>query len=108
MANIGSDVQSTSVELVSVIEEMKERKAQLDQQISLEEKEVERLLREREALENHLSSLSTSLSQKRKASNNLNCKISETYTAFKTILDASRTLLSTAKEESSVLRNSVK
>ncbi|KAK7197121.1 sjogren s syndrome nuclear autoantigen 1 [Novymonas esmeraldas] len=104
MAALGSDVQSTSVELVSVIERMKERKTWLDEQISTEEAEQERVLAEMRSMQARLALLKESLAKKHAVRAELERTITETYSAFKNILDASKKLLSTAKEESSALK----
>lgn len=104
MAALGSDVQATSVELVSVIEKMKERKTWLDEQIAAEEVECERVTAEMHAMQERLTALKASLTKKQAVRTDLERTISETYAAFKSILDASKKLLTTAKEESSVLK----
>lgn len=104
MAALGSDVQATSVELVSVIEKMRERKVLLDEHISVEEAERDRLMSELRAMQTKLAALDDSLARKRAVRTDLDRSISETYSAFKNILDASKKLLSAAKEESSALR----
>ncbi|CBZ30551.1 conserved hypothetical protein [Leishmania mexicana MHOM/GT/2001/U1103] len=104
MAALGSDVQATSVELVSVIEKMKERKTLLEEQISAEETEYEGVLAEVRAMQERLAALKDSLAKKQAVRADLERTISETYSAFKSILDASKKLLSTAKEESSALK----
>jgi sjoegren syndrome nuclear autoantigen 1 len=104
MAALGSDVQATSVELVSVIEKMRERKTMLDEYISAEEAERERLVNELRAMQAKLAALDESLARKRAVRTDLDRTIAETYSAFKSIVDASKKLLTTAKEESSALR----
>ncbi|GET92509.1 hypothetical protein, conserved [Leishmania tarentolae] len=104
MAALGSDVQATSVELVSVIEKMKERKMVLEEQIAAEETEYEGVLAELRAMQERIASLKDSLAKKQAVRADLERTISETYAAFKSILDASKKLLSTAKEESSALK----
>ncbi|KPA82580.1 hypothetical protein ABB37_03611 [Leptomonas pyrrhocoris] len=104
MAALGSDVQTTSVELVSVIEKMRERKALLDEHISAEEAEREHLVSELRVMQAKLTALDDSLARKRAVRTDLDRTIAETFSAFKSILDASKKLLSTAREESSALR----
>lgn len=104
MAALGSDVQATSVELVAVIEKMRERKGLLDEHISAEETERERLVQELRVMQARVAALDDSLARKRAVRTDLDRTIAETYSAFKNILDASKKLLSTAKEESSSLR----
>ncbi|KPI85293.1 hypothetical protein ABL78_5660 [Leptomonas seymouri] len=104
MAALGSDVQATSVELVSVIEKMRERKMLLDEHISTEEAERDNVVKELRALQAKLTALDESLARKRAVRAELDRSITETFSAFKGILEASKKLLSTAREESSALR----
>ncbi|KAH9589356.1 hypothetical protein LSM04_007344 [Trypanosoma melophagium] len=105
MASLGSDVQATSNELVSVIEEMKERRAELDQSIRREEEERTRLLTEIKALNARLTSIDESLRRKMEAKSDLDKVIHDTSDAFRKILDASKQLLSNVREESSGIRH---
>ncbi|KAG5494170.1 hypothetical protein JKF63_02005 [Porcisia hertigi] len=107
MAALGSDVQATSVELVSVIERMKEQKTWIEEQISAEEAEYESVLAKARIMQERLTALKDSLAKKQAVRADLERTISETYSAFKSILDASKKLLSTAKEESSVLKSQI-
>eukprot|EP00796_Vickermania_ingenoplastis_P004433 gene4433-3232_t len=104
MASLGSDVQSTSIELVSLIEDMKERSAELDAYILQEEEEKLRIMAEVKSLEARLAVVNDSLKRKREAKEGLDRVLHQTFDAFKGILDNSKQLLSTAKEESSLMR----
>lgn len=104
MAALGSEVQSTSTELVSIIEEMKDQRRQLDIHIKAEEEEKTRLLREMKALEARIKLVDESLAVKHRARSELDRTISDTSDAFKNIVEASRKLLNSAREESTQLQ----
>lgn len=100
MASLGSDVQSTSIELVSIIEEMRERKKGLDAEIARDEEEKKKIILDMKALEQRLNDVNESLRTKARTSNELNASINSTYAAFKEIVIASQDLLNSAKESS--------
>lgn len=104
MASLGSDVQSTSIELVSIIEDMRERSTELEGYILQEEEEKLRIMTEIKALESRLAVIDDSLKRKKEAKEGLDKVLAQTFQAFKGILDHSRKLLSTAKEESSLIK----
>lgn len=104
MAALGSDVQSTSIEIVSVIEDMRDKSSELESYILQEEEEKIQILSEIKALECRLSVIEDSLKRKREAKGSLDKVLAQTYQAFQSIVDNSRQLLSSAKEESSFLR----
>ncbi|CCW67136.1 unnamed protein product [Phytomonas sp. Hart1] len=105
MAWLGSTVQSTNVELVSIIEEMRERKSMLDEKILEDRKEKEAMVAEISNLNTQLRSLDERLSIRMKESTKLDQMISETCAGFNSILDASQKLLSSVKEKSSQLNS---
>lgn len=104
MAALGSEVQSTSTELVSVIEEMKDRRAQLDADIRRDEEEKQRIVKELQMLEARLHAVDERLMAKTAARNDLDKAITDTSAAFRGIVKASRKLLNSAKEESNHLQ----
>lgn len=103
MASLGVDVQSTSNELVSLIEDMKERRTELDRVIKKEEDERLKLLATIKGLQDQLAVVEDSLSKKHAARTEFDRTISETSQAFAKILDSSRLLLSSVKQESLLL-----
>lgn len=103
MASLGSDVQATSNELVSAIEEMKERRAELEQEIRRGEEERNRLIAELKVLKARLATIDENLRQKVEAKCLLDKVINETSEAFRGIVEASRKLLNNVREESSGL-----
>ncbi|CCW59893.1 unnamed protein product [Phytomonas sp. EM1] len=103
MAWLGSTVQSTNVELVSIIEEMRERKSLLDEKIAEDQKEKAAIVADISKLNARLKSLDERLSGRIKESYKLDEMINETCTGFNSILDASQKLLLSVKEKSSHL-----
>ncbi|KAG8342387.1 hypothetical protein ERJ75_000945100 [Trypanosoma vivax] len=103
MASLGSEVQATSNELVAVIEELKERRAELDRNIRREEEERARTLTEVNALNERLAALDNSLQKRLAAKASLDRLIKSTSDAFNGIIQESKTLLATVREESSNL-----
>lgn len=103
MASLGADVQTTSNELVILIEDMKERRAELDRVIKREEEEKLRLLGEIKTLTDRLSAVDDSLNRKVQTRQEFDRTIAETSSAFSKILDSSRMLLSTLKQDTLAL-----
>ncbi|KAF8282528.1 sjogren s syndrome nuclear autoantigen 1 [Trypanosoma cruzi cruzi] len=103
MASLGSDVQATSNELVSAIEELKERRTEIERSIRCDEEERNRVLAELKALNARLTTIEESLRQKIGAKSVLDKVIHETSEGFRGIVEASRKLLSNVREESSGL-----
>jgi len=103
MAAVGADVQATSNELVSVIEELKERRQELDRAIKREEEEKSRLVAELLAIQDRLRTVDDSLQRKMVARQEFDKTIVDTSAAFAKILESSRLLLSTVKQDSLML-----
>ncbi|KEG11770.1 sporangia induced deflagellation-inducible protein [Trypanosoma grayi] len=103
MASLGSDMQATSNELVSVIEEMKEQRAEIDESIRREEEERNRLLTEINALQGRLTTIEDSLKRKFSARADLDKVINHTSEVFGGILEASKELLCNVRGESASL-----
>lgn len=103
MAALGADVQMASNELVTLIEDLKERRTELDRVIKKEEDEKLRLAAEIKNLNDRLRLVDESLAKKHAARSEFDKTISETSTAFSKILDSSRLLLSSVKQESILL-----
>ncbi|EPY34286.1 sporangia induced deflagellation-inducible protein [Strigomonas culicis] len=99
MASLGSDVQATSIEIVSIIEEMKERSADLEFELKREQEEKARIIVELGALQRRLSSIDESLGKKTAAKKELDQRLDETCAAFRNILESSKKLLSNAKDD---------
>lgn len=103
MASLGSDVQTASNELVTLIEDLKERRTELDRVIKKEEEEKLRLAAEIKALTDRLRLVDESLVKKHAARAEFDKTITETSSAFSKILDSSRLLLSSVKQEAIML-----
>ena len=103
MAATGADVQSTSNELVSLIEELKERRTEIDRVIKKEEEEKTRIVAEIKALNDRLQIVDESLKKRNAMRNDFDRTIAETSASFYKILDSSRILLSAVKQESLAL-----
>ncbi|CUF10713.1 Hypothetical protein, putative [Bodo saltans] len=103
MAALGADVQMASNELVTLIEDLKERRTELDRVIKKEEDERLRLAAEIKNLTDRLRLVDESLAKKHAARGEFDKTISETSSAFSKILDSSRLLLSSVKQESIML-----
>lgn len=108
MAALGSDAQATSIELVSIIEDMRERSEELEFYIVQEEEEKLRILTEMKALEARLAVVDDSLKRKKEAKTDLDHILNQTFQSFKAILDNSKKLLSSVKEESSLVKQRCK
>ena len=100
MAAVGADVQATSTELVNLIEELRERRTDVDTSIKREEEEKNKVIGEMKALAERLRLLDDSLKRKYTAREDFDRAIHETSTQFSKILDTSRNLLSSVKQES--------
>ncbi|CAD2214754.1 Sjoegren syndrome nuclear autoantigen 1 [Angomonas deanei] len=98
MASLGCDVQTTSIEIVSLIEEMKERSTELGIQIERDTAEKNRLLAEAKALEKRLAAVEEGLAIKVNVKNEVDRSLDETQAAFKEILDASKKILTNARQ----------
>jgi Sjoegren syndrome nuclear autoantigen 1 len=103
MAAVGADVQATSNELVQLIEELKERRSELDRVIKKEEEEKLRLLAELRALNERLQLVEDSLQKKHAARGDFERTIQDTSNAFNKILESSRMLLSSVKQDTMLL-----
>mmetsp|Transcript_25626 Transcript_25626/g.29770 ORF Transcript_25626/g.29770 Transcript_25626/m.29770 type:complete len:109 (+) Transcript_25626:59-385(+) len=108
MANVAADAQTTNLELATLIEEMKERRTELERVIKKEEEEKLRLQREFNLLKERLSGVENSLAKKYATRSEFDRTIAQTSSEFEKILSSSRMLLSNLKEESSLLMSSRK
>ena len=103
MASLGAEVQSTNNELVTIIEELKDRRTELDRNIKKEEEERLRLIAELQALQERLTLVEESLQKKYTTRNEFDRTIAETSSQFTKILDSSRLLLSSVRQQSLML-----
>jgi sjoegren syndrome nuclear autoantigen 1 len=100
MAAVGADLQGTNNELVTIIEELKERRSDLDRAIQKEEDDRAQVLAQIQELSARLSTLDQSLQHKYAARKDFDDTIQSTAVSFANILDSSRVLLSTVKRDS--------
>lgn len=107
MAEYAADVQSASNELVGYIEELKERRSELDRVIQKEEEEKARVTSELKALTDRLGRIQDSLGKKHAMRQDFDRTIRDTSDSFNKILDSSRLLLSSVKQESLALHSRV-
>ena len=103
MASTGADIQGTNNELVSIIEDLKERRADLDRAIQKEEDDRALVASQIQELTSRLTALDQSLQHKYAARRDFDETIQSTAVSFANILDSSRVLLSTVKRESLAL-----
>eukprot|EP01063_Lacrimia_lanifica_P034186 TRINITY_DN626_c0_g2_i1.p2 TRINITY_DN626_c0_g2~~TRINITY_DN626_c0_g2_i1.p2 ORF type:complete len:127 (+),score=57.77 TRINITY_DN626_c0_g2_i1:64-444(+) len=92
-------------ELISHIEHMKERRADLDRFITKEEEEKARIVNDLRILNERLARIDEGLARKYAARQEYDKTIAETENAFSKIVDSSRTLLHVLKRESNSLSN---
>ena len=100
MSAVGADLQGTNNELVAIIEELKERRSDLDRSIQKEEDDRAQVVAQIQELNARLSSLEQSLQHKYAARKDFDETIQSTAVSFANILDSSRVLLSTVKRDS--------
>lgn len=100
MASTGADMQATNNELVTIIEELKDKRQLLDRSIQVDEEERHHLNHELKLLQAKLQRIDDSLAKKYAARGDFDKTIQETAVAFGNILDSSRVLLTAVKRES--------
>lgn len=100
MAAVGAEVQAANSELVQLIEELRERRADVDKGIRREEEERDRVIAEMKTLAERLRLLDESISRKESARADFDRTITETSAHFAKILESSRVLLSSVKQDS--------
>ena len=103
MAGVGADLQTANNELVAIVEELKDRRADLDRGIQKEEEAKAQLTAEIQALTARLRAVDESLRQKYAVRADFDKTIQETAVSFANILDSSKILLATVKKDSLAL-----
>ena len=106
MSHVGADMQQTSNELVAIIEELKEKRNELDRSIQKEEEEKARIVAEMKILSERLSRIDDSLNHKQSTMAEFDSTIESTSAQFSKILDSSRLLLQSVKSEALVRSHS--
>mmetsp|Transcript_56947 Transcript_56947/g.64971 ORF Transcript_56947/g.64971 Transcript_56947/m.64971 type:complete len:115 (+) Transcript_56947:40-384(+) len=103
MANQGANLMTYNNELVKCIEDLKERREELNDIVSREEEEKLRIQRELQVLTERLGKIDDSLQKKQKARHDYEKTIQETEGAYMKILESSQTLLHYLKRDSGSL-----
>mmetsp|Transcript_5267 Transcript_5267/g.5407 ORF Transcript_5267/g.5407 Transcript_5267/m.5407 type:complete len:112 (+) Transcript_5267:121-456(+) len=99
MASQGASLQNYNNELVKCIEDLREKREEINKQILKEEEEKAKIQRDLSILTDRLSILNESLVRKSQARNEYDRTIQETEAAYMKILESSQTLLQVLKRE---------
>uniref|UniRef100_A0A7S3GBG8 13 kDa deflagellation-inducible protein n=1 Tax=Palpitomonas bilix TaxID=652834 RepID=A0A7S3GBG8_9EUKA len=100
MAHQGATLQNYNNELVKCIEDLKEKREEVNRQILKDEEEKAKIQHDLRILTEKLSSINTSLTKKLAAREEYDKTIKETEAAYMKILESSQTLLHVLKKES--------
>jgi len=96
-------LQNYNNELVKCIEDLREKREEINRQILKEEEEKAKIQRDLSILTDRLSSINEALARKIQARNEYDRTIQETEAAYMKILESSQTLLQVLKRESTQL-----
>ncbi len=99
MAGQGASLQNYNNELVKCIEDLREKREEINRQILKEEEEKAKIQRDLSILTDRLSSINEKLAKKIQARNEYDRTIQETEAAYMKILESSQTLLQVLKRE---------
>merc|ERR1712060_502877 len=99
MASQGASLQNYNNELVKSIEDLREKREELNRQILKEEEDKAKLQKELSILTDRLQKINESLVRKTQARNEYDKTIQETEAAYMKILESSQTLLHVLKRE---------
>lgn len=100
MAGQGASLQNYNNELVKCIEDLREKREEINRQILKEEEEKAKIQRDLSILTDRLSGINENLAKKIQARNEYDRTIQETEAAYMKILESSQTLLQVLKRES--------
>jgi Sjoegren syndrome nuclear autoantigen 1 len=100
MAGQGASLQNYNNELVKCIEDLREKREEINRQILKEEEEKAKIQRDLSILTDRLSGINENLARKIQARNEYDRTIQETEAAYMKILESSQTLLQVLKRES--------
>jgi Sjoegren syndrome nuclear autoantigen 1 len=103
MAGQGASLQNYNNELVKCIEDLREKREEINRQILKEEEEKAKIQRDLSILTDRLSSINEALARKIQARNEYDRTIQETEAAYMKILESSQTLLQVLKRETTQL-----
>jgi len=96
---LSSPLQNYNNELVKCIEDLREKREEINRQILKEEEEKAKIQRDLSTLTDRLSLINESLAKKLQARNEYDKTIQETEAAYMKILESSQTLLQVLKRE---------
>ncbi|CAE7586742.1 DIP13 [Symbiodinium sp. KB8] len=99
MASQGATLQNYNNELVKSIEDLREKREELNRQILKEEEDKAKIQKELSILTDRLQKINESLVRKTQARNEYDKTIQETEAAYMKILESSQTLLHVLKRE---------
>jgi Sjoegren syndrome nuclear autoantigen 1 len=103
MAGQGASLQNYNNELVKCVEDLREKREEINRQILKEEEEKAKIQRDLSVLTDRLSKINEGLSRKVQARNEYDRTIQETEGAYMKILESSQTLLQVLKRETVTL-----
>ena len=95
----GASLQNYNNELVKCIEDLREKREEINRQILHDEEEKAKIQRDLSVLTDRLSKINESLARKVQARNEYDRTIQETEGAYMKILESSQTLLQVLKRE---------
>lgn len=99
MASQGASLQNYNNELVKCIEDLREKREEINKQITKEEEEKAKIQRDLSILTDRLSHINEGLARKMQARSEYDRTIQETEGAYMKILESSQTLLQVLKRE---------
>eukprot|EP01083_Nonionella_stella_P075023 203700_1 len=100
MAQQGASLQNYNNELVKCIEDLREKREQVNKDILKEERDKSHIQKQLATLTESLHKLNESIALKTQARNDYDKTIQETEAAYMKILESSQTLLHVLKRES--------
>lgn len=103
MAGQGASLQNYNNELVKCIEDLREKREEINRQILKDEEEKAKIQRDLSILTDRLSKINETLARKLQARNEYDRTIQETEAAYMKILESSQTLLQVLKRETVTL-----
>jgi Sjoegren syndrome nuclear autoantigen 1 len=103
MAGQGASLQNYNNELVKCIEDLREKREEINRQILKDEEDKAKIQRDLSVLTDRLSKINENLARKVTARNEYDRTIQETEGAYMKILESSQTLLQVLKRETVTL-----
>mmetsp|Transcript_25702 Transcript_25702/g.72794 ORF Transcript_25702/g.72794 Transcript_25702/m.72794 type:complete len:112 (-) Transcript_25702:541-876(-) len=100
MAQQGASLQNYNNELVKCIEDLREKREEVNRQILKDEEEKAKIQKDLSILADRLSKVNESLAKRLQARKEYDRTIAETEVAYMKILESSQTLLQVLKRES--------